>query len=862
MIQCEQNAEDALLSSSAKASAQSATRLTDEQLEELEQVKEDCRTKTVGKRTLLESVTREFESKRERLEFLKKSNDALMQRKHDLVSERQSLEQRRNKMNQAIDTQEKEISKVQERIVHEKEENERKKLRRREVVRQLEESRKQMREFKDSRAETKRERKMVDCLNSMMRHFDGVKGRLIDLCQPRQRQYQTAVCSAMGRLMDAIVVDTAATGQECIKYMRDQRVGTATFLPLDTLKPKRINERHRNLGSRYTLAIDVLQYDEAIEKAVQYALSGAVVCETLEDARYLCFQKREKVKAVTLEGHIIAKNGDMTGGTSPGDQNQNNRFERKEYEKARRQRDNLERELNSIDRDLNPSRSKRSRDGQDTSVLQDLEMQQQNSRTKLKYVEMDLNNTTKKLDKCATELGSLKEALVKAEPEQRELEDLVSDKQQEVSEIEKDIAKIEEEQLAAFGKKHGLNDVRVFEQATLKVKQAQAEKLAKVKEQSSKLEAQLRYVNSRDLGAVVDKLEKRLSAERIKLKQKEAEAVALTTKIRELQEAVDNLELEHQRLKAAARDAKVEVVEITKLREEILQEKSTHVKRLTTLDNQIEKFRAMRHEVLRRAEMDQVELPRVGSKKRRRENTNLDDDSDEDDDMEVEDDSPHESSSGDPSSMGFSQADSKYVKRDAAETAKLDFSLLTSNLDADTEKKRDAVKKAYEKELHDLHEEIDSIQPNLRAEENFEDVSKRLKSTDDKLNKARVLSRKVELSFEEVKQRRYEKFIKMFEHVEQTIDRIYKDLTRSKRHPLGGNAYLSLNNMEEPWLGGIKVSLLNPVIVYLKLYSSSMPCRPPKGFGIWINSLAEKKQSLLSRYSLPFIATILHVSQA
>ena len=789
--------------------------MTDEQLAELEDVKEQCRSKTVGKRTLLESVSREFESKKERLEFLKKSNDSLLQRKHDLVAERQSLEQRRNKMNQAIENQEQEIKKVEQDIVREREANEHKKARRREVVRQLDESRAQMREFKDSRAESKRERKMGDCLNSMMRHFDGVKGRLIDLCQPRQRQYQIAVCSAMGRLMDAIVVDTASTGHECIKYMRDQRVGTATFLPLDTLKPKRINERHRNLGSKFTLALDVLQYDESIEKAVQYALSGAVICETLEDARYLCFQKREKVKAVTLEGHIIAKNGDMTGGTTAGDQNQNNRFERKEYEKARRQRDSLERELNSIDRDLNPSRSKRGRDGQNASVLQGLDMQLQNSKTKLKYVEMDLKNTTNKLDKCAKELSSLKDALIQAEPEQIELEEYVSDKQQEIREIENEIAKIEEAQLAAFGQKHGLSDVRVFEQATLKLKQAQAEKLAKVREQSSKLEAQLRYVNSRDLGAVVDKLEKRMADERIKLKQKESQAAEIMTRIQELQDAVDSMELEHESLKAAAKDAKVEVVEVTKLREEVLSEKSALVKRLTSFESQIEKFRAIRHEVLRKAEMDQVELPRVGSKRRRPEGGEEESDSEEEEEMTVELSSQMETtaSSLDPSSLGFSQADSKYVQRDAAETAKLDFSSLTSNLDANTEKEREAAKKAYEKELHDLHEEIESIQPNLRAEENYADVSKRLKTTDDKLNKARVLSRKVELSFEEVKQRRYDRFIKMFEHVEQTIDRIYKDLTKSKRHPLGGNAYLSLNNMEEPWLGGIKVSNRSLIII-------------------------------------------------
>lgn len=151
--------------------------------------------------------------------------------------------------------------------------------------------------------------------------------------------------------------------------------------------------------------------------------------------------------------------------------------------------------------------------------------------------------------------------------------------------------------------------------------------------------------------------------------------------------------------------------------------------------------------------------------------------------------------------MGFSQSDSNVVQKDREHAAQLDFSSLTENRDNSS----DAMKQKYEKDIHQLSNDVETMQPNLRAEENYLDVTKRLKTTDDKLNKARSVSRKVELSYEEVKQKRYDKFIKMFDHVEQTIDRVYKDLTKSKKHPLGGNAYLSLNNMEEPWLGGIKV---------------------------------------------------------
>lgn len=50
--------------------------------------------------------------------------------------------------------------------------------------------------------------------------------------------------------MDAIVVDTKAATLECIYYMRNNRVGRANFIPLDSIKVKPVNERLRALGPR------------------------------------------------------------------------------------------------------------------------------------------------------------------------------------------------------------------------------------------------------------------------------------------------------------------------------------------------------------------------------------------------------------------------------------------------------------------------------------------------------------------------------------------------------------------------------------------------------------------------------------
>lgn len=52
--------------------------------------------------------------------------------------------------------------------------------------------------------------------------------------------------------------------------------------------------------------------------------------------------------------------------------------------------------------------------------------------------------------------------------------------------------------------------------------------------------------------------------------------------------------------------------------------------------------------------------------------------------------------------------------------------------------------------------------------------------------------------------------MRAFDHISGTIDRIYKDLTVSRTHPMGGAAYLSLESEEEPFLHGIKFTAMPP----------------------------------------------------
>ena len=78
--------------------------------------------------------------------------------------------------------------------------------------------------------------------------------------------------------------------------MRNQRAGQATFIPLDTIQVKPINDKYRSFARGARLAVDVIQYEPAVERAIHFACGSALVCDTMEIARSVCYDKGQEIK--------------------------------------------------------------------------------------------------------------------------------------------------------------------------------------------------------------------------------------------------------------------------------------------------------------------------------------------------------------------------------------------------------------------------------------------------------------------------------------------------------------------------------------------------------------------------------------
>ena len=128
-----------------------------------------------------------------------------------------------------------------------------------------------------------------------------------------KNEYALALEVAAGARIKSIVVDDDKVAAECIKYLKDNKLGVATFLPMNKIKSVQIKAELRNLGSPGIkgLAIDLIQYDPKFEKVFSYVFENTLVVEDIETARKIGVGN---YRMVTMSGDLVETSGAMQGG--------------------------------------------------------------------------------------------------------------------------------------------------------------------------------------------------------------------------------------------------------------------------------------------------------------------------------------------------------------------------------------------------------------------------------------------------------------------------------------------------------------------------------------------------------------------
>ncbi|XP_052495791.1 structural maintenance of chromosomes protein 1B [Budorcas taxicolor] len=744
------------------------------QLVQYKELKEQVRKKVAIMTQQLEKLQWEQRSDEERWAFEKRRHGEVQENIKHIKEQIEDHKKRMEKLEEYTKTCMnclKEKKEQEENLVNEIEKT---KLRMSEVNEELNLIRSELQNAGLDTHEGKRQQKRAEILEHLKRLYpDSVFGRLLDLCHPIHKKYQLAVTKLFGRYMVAIVVASEKVAKDCIRFLKEERAEPETFLALDYLDIKPINERLREIkGCKMMIDVIKTQFPQ-LKKVIQFVCGNGLVCETLEEARHIAFAGPERRKTVALDGTLFLKSGVISGGSS--DLKSKARcWDEKELKNLRDRRTQLIQELKDLMKIVRKE-----------ADLKQIQALIQGTTTRLKYAQSELEIIKKKhLAAFYREQSQLQSELLNIESQCAMLSEGIKERQQRIKEFQRKIDKVEDDIFQHFCEEIGVENIREFENKHIKQQQEADQKRLEFEKQKTRLNIQLEYSRNH--------LKKKLNKINT-LKETIQKGREDTDNLKKVEEnclkIVDELMEKQQQLKDefVTQNTNVEKVQaqIEEERKKFLaidREVGKWQKEVVILQSSLEQSRLEKHNLLLDCKVQDIEIVLLlGSL---------------DDIIEVELGTEAEGT----------QATTDIYEKEAA--IEVDYSSLREDLKALQSDKE------IEAQLRLLLQQVASQEdillktaaPNLRAMENLKTVRDKFQESIDAFEASRKEARICRQEFEQVKKRRYDLFNQCFEHVSISIDQIYKKLCRNN----SAQAFLSPENPEEPYLEGISYNCVAP----------------------------------------------------
>ncbi len=149
------------------------------------------------------------------------------------------------------------------------------------------------------------------------RRMQGVCGVLSQLLSV-PREYETALDMALGAAQQNIVTEDEETAKDLIGYLRENRLGRATFLPVSTVRGRTLNDRERDvlrMPGCFGVASELITFDEKYRGIAENLLGRTVIARDLDCGIPIMKRGGHAFRLVTLQGDVMNPGGSMTGGS-------------------------------------------------------------------------------------------------------------------------------------------------------------------------------------------------------------------------------------------------------------------------------------------------------------------------------------------------------------------------------------------------------------------------------------------------------------------------------------------------------------------------------------------------------------------
>lgn len=148
--------------------------------------------------------------------------------------------------------------------------------------------------------------------------LSGIIGVLGDLLES-DPEYELALSTALGNAVQFIVTRNNEDAKSAIRFLKDNKSGRATFLPVEIMRPRGIREEHlvvcQSIDGYLGMMSDFVRCSKAIDHVISNQLGNVILADTLDHAVALSRATFARYRVVTLDGEVINVGGSLTGGS-------------------------------------------------------------------------------------------------------------------------------------------------------------------------------------------------------------------------------------------------------------------------------------------------------------------------------------------------------------------------------------------------------------------------------------------------------------------------------------------------------------------------------------------------------------------
>lgn len=151
--------------------------------------------------------------------------------------------------------------------------------------------------------------------NPRLTGIHNVIGKIIEV----ENEYSTAISIALGGSTNYLVVDSSTNAKEMVNYLKENKLGRATFFPLDVIKPRYVDSDTiniiRHINGFINTADKLVSYKDIYQNIILNQLGNIIITEDIDSANDISKIINHKYKVVSLDGQVVNVGGSITGGS-------------------------------------------------------------------------------------------------------------------------------------------------------------------------------------------------------------------------------------------------------------------------------------------------------------------------------------------------------------------------------------------------------------------------------------------------------------------------------------------------------------------------------------------------------------------